>query len=110
MNGFELPVPESRWECPNCVVTAVTRRAEPHSEFHHCAGLAGMWAPLVPAGSDCKVEANERDDYIGAETVRLDGNGRPIMSIVTTRADGSNDCAVFAGVAGGVGEALMEGA
>jgi hypothetical protein len=50
----------------------------------------------VPAGSNCKVEAVVREDYVNGEDVVLDSNGRPIMSIVTTRDDGSNDVAVFA--------------
>jgi hypothetical protein len=90
-----LAAPERRWTCPNCHVTATTRRAEPHTEFHPCRGLAGLNAPMVPAGTRAKVEAVERDDYIGREMVQLDGDGRPIMAVVTTRADGQ-DCAVYA--------------
>jgi hypothetical protein len=38
----------------------------------------------------------ERADYVGAERgVRYDGEGRPVMSVITDRWDGSNDCAVF---------------
>jgi hypothetical protein len=88
--------PEQRWVCPNCPQTAVTHEHRPHTEFHYCRGLRGLWAPMVPAGSDCKVEAVEREDYVGRELVTGDGDGRPVMSIVTTRADGSNDCAVLA--------------
>ena len=55
-----------------------------------------MLAPYTVAGTDCKVEAVERGDYVSGERgLRFDGEGRPIMSVVTTRADGSNDCAVF---------------
>ena len=88
--------PEYRWECPNCTATDITYEPRPHSRFHACRGLRGLTAPMVPAGSDCKVEAVERDDYVGQELVTADGEGRPVMSIVTTRADGSNDCAVLA--------------
>jgi hypothetical protein len=91
--------PERRWVCPNCTHTDVTREAEPHTRFHACRGLKGLTAPMVPAGSDCKVEAVEREDYVGSEQVQTDGDGRPVMAIVTTRADGSNDCAVLAPVA-----------
>lgn len=90
-----LAVPERPWSCPNCTFTDVTREAQPHSRFHACAGLAGLTAPMVPAGSSCKVEAVEREDYVGAEDVQYDGNGRPIMAVVTTRDDG-NDVAVYA--------------
>lgn len=92
--------PEAHWVCPNCDFTDVTNDPRPHSRFHPCAGLAGFSAPMVPAGMRCKVEANEREDYISGELVQLDGNGRPIMSVVTTREDGT-DCAVYAPTATG---------
>jgi hypothetical protein len=50
---------------------------------------------MVPAGTRCKVEAVERGDWIGKEDVTVDGDGRPVMSIVTTR-DHGQDTAVFA--------------
>jgi hypothetical protein len=53
-------------------------------------------APLVIDGTDCKVEARDREDYVAGELVTCDAAGRPVMSVVTTRADGSNDCTVFA--------------
>lgn len=85
---------EQHWSCPNCTTTAVTQ-GQPN-QFHDCAGLRGLSAPMVIDGTDCKVESVEREDYVGHEDVRYDGEGRPIMSVVTTRADGSNDAAVFA--------------
>jgi hypothetical protein len=90
-----LAAPVRRWECPNCDLQQVTRETLPHSRFHNCAGLAGLSAPMVPAGTRCKVEAVEREDYIGAELVQTDGNGRPVMAIVTTRDEGQ-DCTVLA--------------
>lgn len=94
-----MPVPilnsENRWECPNCTFTDVTHEAQPHSRFHSCRGLKGLTAPMVPAGTRCKVEAVEREDYVGKETVTLDGEGTPIMRVETTREEG-NDVAVFA--------------
>lgn len=86
---------EHRWECPNCVATEVTYEAEPHTRFHACRGLKGLTAPMVPAGTRCKVEAVERGDYIGTEMVQTDGEGRPVMAVETTRDDG-NDIAVLA--------------
>lgn len=86
---------EQRWECPNCDVTAVTREARPHTEFHNCRGLAGLCAPMVPAGTRCKVTAHEREDYVGKELVQLNRERRPIMSVITTREDGQ-DCTVYA--------------
>jgi hypothetical protein len=50
---------------------------------------------MVPAGLRCSVETREREDYIGREDVQYDGNGRPVMSVVTTRDDGQ-DCLVLA--------------
>lgn len=88
-------VPEQRWECPNCTSTHVTREARPHTPFHSCSGLRGLTAPFVPAGTDCKVEAVERGDWVGKELVQADGEGRPVMAVVTTRNDGQ-DCAVLA--------------
>jgi hypothetical protein len=50
---------------------------------------------MVPDGLRCKVEAVEREDYVGKEMVQTDGDGRPVMAVVTTRDDG-NDVAVLA--------------
>lgn len=83
-----------KWSCPNCTAYAVTL-GQPN-RFHHCAGLAGLLAPMVVAGSDVRVTANVREDYIGREDVQRDGEGRPIMSVTTERADGSNDVVAFA--------------
>lgn len=93
-----LTPPERRWECPNCAATDVTHETRPHTRMHACGGLKGLTAPMVPAGTSCKVEAVEREDYVGDEHVQTDGEGRPIMAVVTTRNDG-NDCAVLAPVA-----------
>lgn len=95
---------ETRWVCPNCTTTDVTHIGQPHSRFHTCGGLRGLTAPLVPEGVSCKVEAHDRDDYVGDEFVTCDGDGRPVMSVVTTRDDG-NDVAVFAPCATYRGEA-----
>ena len=96
-----LPTPEQRWECPTCDLQQVTRRADVHTEFHHCGGLAGLWAPMVPAGTRAKVEANEREDYINGEQVQLH-QGRPVMNVLVTRDEGQ-DCVIFAPSATGAG-------
>lgn len=105
--GSQLNVPllraEQHWTCPNCLLTEVTHEARPHTRYHACRGLRGLTAPMIPEGVKCKVEAMERQDYIGPEMVQKDGEGRPIMSIVTTRDDGSTDCAVLAPTAVGFG-------
>lgn len=85
---------ETRWVCPHCTAHDVTHIAEPHSRFHTCRSN-GLTMPFVEEGVHCKVEVNERDDYVGNEIVTTDGNGRPVMNVVTTRDDG-NDLAVFA--------------
>lgn len=90
-----LEPPVTRWECPNCPAEDVTSEAQPHTRFHICAGLAGLNAPMVPAGTKAKVVAHEREDYIGREDVQFDGNQRPVMSVTTTRDDGE-DLAVYA--------------
>lgn len=87
---------ERRWECPNCEAVKVTREGRSHTPFHPCRGLSGLMAPLVEAGTRCKVVAVEREDYVGSERgVLVDDSGRAIMSVVTVRDDGQ-DCAVLA--------------
>jgi hypothetical protein len=92
--------PVTRWQCPNCDVTDVTRGAMPPgaSRFHTCAGLHMLTAPLVRAGTRCKVEAEERADYLGGEIQDTGDDGRPYMAVRTTRDDG-DDLAVNAGLA-----------
>ncbi len=83
------------WYCPKCGKTDQTKEARPHTRFHTCPKLGMLTAPLLPAGTKAKVIANERQDYVGGDEVRLDANGRPIMSITTERDDGT-DAVVFA--------------
>lgn len=86
---------ETHWECPNCPAQHITTEASPHIPFHECPGLQGILAPYVQAGTRCKVEAVEREDWVGAERgLRTDHAGRPVMAVITTRDDGQ-DCAVF---------------
>lgn len=88
--------PEHHWECPNCTYQDVTHEDKPHTRMHICPGLKGLTAPMVPAGTRCKVEAKEREDYIGkGQRVTHDADGKAIMAIETTREDG-NDVAVLA--------------
>lgn len=87
---------EHRYWCPNCDVTHVAVGARPTEiPFHPCRGLVGLSAPLIPVGTKAKVEAKVREDYINGEMVHTDGEGRPVMSIETTRDDGT-DLAVLA--------------
>lgn len=95
MTGPVDLTPENRWECPNCTYTDVTHEYQPHTRMHPCRGMKGLTAPMVPAGTKCKVEAKEREDYVRGEDVTVDGEGRPVMAIETTRDEG-NDVVVFA--------------
>ncbi|SRR6266566_1330604 len=89
---FIFQLPEQHWVCPNCVTTAVTTGQD--NRYHNCPGLKGLTAPMVLDGMDCKVFAVEREDYVGREKPHYDGEGRPINSVITERADGSNDIMV----------------
>lgn len=64
-----------------------------------------MWAPMQPAGVKCKVEAVEREDYVGRDLVQTDGEGRPIMAVHTTRDTGVDIC-VYAPAAQGESETV----
>ncbi len=87
---------EEHWVCPNCDHTAVTHGLP--NRYHPCPKYNGFSMPMVLDGLDCKVEANERDDYVNGEVVQLDGAGRPIMNAIITREEGT-DCYVFAPLA-----------
>lgn len=95
MNVPILAAPEQRWECPACDLQQVTHRRDVHTEFHHCRGLAGLWAPMVPAGTRAEHRTNEREDFIAGEQVQYDGNGRPVMNVVTV-TDDRQDCTIYA--------------
>lgn len=93
-----IVMPVRQWACPNCKLTEITHEARPHTRFHACPGLNGLTAPMIPAGEKVKVTAVERGDYIGSERA-----GR-YMAVNTERPDGSNDVAVFAPLAQGMGD------
>lgn len=88
------------WGCPNCWVTDRTRPHPPNAtRFHACPGLHGLTAPMIRDGSDCVVIAVERGDYLNGSEQRTGDDGKPYMSVMVKRADGSNDLAVFPEVA-----------
>lgn len=88
------------WACPNCHLSERTRPQPPNSSrMHNCPKLHGLTAPLVLEGTDCKVTAVERGDYLRDEKQRTGDDGRPYMAVVAERADGTNDAWVFAPVA-----------
>lgn len=91
------------WTCPNCYRTDVTHEPRPHTRFHTCSGLRGLTAPMLPDGTKAKVEAIEREDYVGREIVQLDPEKRrPVMAVKTTR-DTGEDRIVFAPTASASG-------
>jgi len=100
MNGALLLDAWQDWECPNCGATERTRPIPAGAaRMHTCPRLHMLSAPMVLAGSDCKVIAVERGDYLNGEQQRTGDDGRPYMSVITERADGSNDALAFAAVA-----------
>ena len=94
-----LSQPVTRWMCPNCDVTDVTRGLCPN-RFHTCAGLHMLTAPLVREGLRAKVEAGEREDFLRGEIQATGDDGKPYMNVRTTYAD-HDDLAVNAGLATG---------
>lgn len=90
-----LEPPVRRWWCPACKFEHTTKTAKPHTPMHTCAKAAGMTVPLLPLGTKGKVELHEREDYVGAEDVQYDENGRAIQSVITTRDEGQ-DTTVYA--------------
>ena len=90
-----------RFQCPSCDRQLAVDDIDTRQRMHPCKKLAGMLAPFVEITG---LELNprvarhlvvEREDYIGSELVQYDGNGRPVMAVITERADGSNDRIVF---------------
>lgn len=81
------------WWCPACDEAA--RTVDAKLPMHRCQGLVGLLVPLTRREHAAKVEAVERLDYVGDELVQVNGDGRPIMAVVTTRDDGQ-DCTVYA--------------
>ena len=84
---------EHHWECPSCTQQLVT--TNPGLPMHCCAGLGGLTAPFVPAGTRAKHEAVDREDYLGSDIPQRDADGRVVMAIRTTRDEGE-DCTVLA--------------
>lgn len=94
-----LKVPYEDWYCPNCGLSERTQKLPPNaSRFHTCPRLHMLTAPLVRAGISCKVEAEERADYLGREIQAVGDDGRSYMAVRTTRNDG-DDLLVNAGLA-----------
>jgi hypothetical protein len=93
------------WRCPNCATTDTTPLLTPN-RYHRCPGLHGLVAPLIRAGTDAKVTALAREDYLRGEVQRTGDDGRPYGGVAVTRADGSNDLVMFAPLAQGSAEEM----
>lgn len=89
------------WSCVVC--TEAARTVDDAIPMHRCPGTKGLLTPLVLDGTRAKIQVMEREDYVGDELVQTDGDGRPVMSIVTTRDDGQ-DCIVFPPSAAAISE------
>ncbi|MFZ0324746.1 MAG: hypothetical protein WAN48_11515 [Actinomycetes bacterium] len=90
-----LATPVRDWYCPNCGLTHQTNDPRIAVPLHPCPKLRGLMAPMVVAGTTAKVELREREDYVGTDLVQVDPElGRPVMSIVTTRDEGT-DARIF---------------
>jgi hypothetical protein len=98
MGAVELNPVITRWECPNCDVTDVTRGLVPN-RFHTCAGLHMLTAPLVRAGSGSRVTAAERGDYLNGEIQATGDDGKPYMAVYVQHEDGRTDAIANAGAA-----------
>ena len=101
---YDVPLLGMQYEdlhCPNCGLSErVSPRLAPgSSRFHNCPKLHMLSAPLVPVTADCKVEAIDREDYLGDEIQNKGDDGRPYMAVETTHADGHTDLAVNAAMA-----------
>jgi hypothetical protein len=94
-NATILTPPVKNWRCPNCGREKQTQRAGPHTPLHQCPRLRGAWAPFVEAHVNARLELVERGDYVNGDLVQVDGEGRPVMSVVTHR-DNGQDCTIFA--------------
>ena len=87
------------WYCPECGQTDQTNQPGMHVRYHTCPRLRYLSTPMLRKGVAGRVHVREREDYVGNEQVQTDGDGRPVMSIVTEYENGRTDAIVFAPVA-----------
>jgi hypothetical protein len=96
-----LRVPFEEWFCPNGCYCTETLPAMPanSTRYHNCPKLHQLSAPLVRVGTDCTVEAIEREDYLNGDQQATGDDGKAYMSVVTNYADGRNDLLAHPGLA-----------
>jgi hypothetical protein len=68
------------------------------SQYHNCPRLHSLSAPLVRVGVKAKIEAVEREDYLGPDVQTMGDDGKAYMAVHTTHDQG-DDLVVFPGVA-----------
>lgn len=95
MGAVLLQPPPKQWICPNCLERDTTPW-DTINRFHKCRALAGITAPMVPAGDRSRVVAVPLEDYEAGQDHQRNGYGRPIAAVRTERPDGSNDVLVLA--------------
>ena len=73
-----LSVPYEDWYCPNGCYAADRHAPLPPgaTRYHPCPRLHGLNAPLVRVGSDCTVEAVEREDYLNGDGQAMGDDGK----------------------------------
>jgi hypothetical protein len=98
-----LRQPLEEWYCPNgCYCTETLPSMPPGAtRYHNCPKLHQLSAPLVRRGTDCTVEAIEREDYLNGDQQAMGDDGKAYMAVTTKYADGRNDLAANAGLAHG---------
>jgi hypothetical protein len=101
--GFLLEPKPTYWICTLCGKREATMETQVHTRVHACMALGGLTVPMIDEKMNCKIEVNEREDYIGNEEVQV-ANGRPVMNLKTTRDDGE-DIFVYAPTS----KVIMEG-
>jgi len=97
-----LKPPTLFWECATCH-TQETSGPRVTPPMHPCPTLGGFSVPLTPVANNHGLQAGTvrhvlvvREDAVRQERGLRFHGGAPIMAVRTERADGSNDCAVFA--------------
>jgi hypothetical protein len=98
-----LRVPFEEWYCPNgCYCTETIPALPPGAtRYHNCPRLHQLSAPLVRVGTDCTVEAVEREDYLNGDQQATGDDGKAYMSVITKYPDGRQDLAANPGLAHG---------
>ena len=79
------------WYCPQCGLTDQTSDPRIAVPLHPCPKLRGLMTPMLQKGIAGKIELHEREDYVAGELVQRDPErGRPVMSMETTRDEGTD--------------------